>query len=126
MAYREKPKDDLDDTFNETVFNPIKASSPTQSTSTNLIRPAVLLLNTTIPPPSIRVNTNSVLENDNDDDDDATFALDLDDVIHQISNLRTTTSPTSTPVPFPLPKKKYNEDLCGLNIGSFLRTPPPP
>ena len=121
MAYREKPSDDLDDTINETVFAPIKASSPTQSTSTNIIRPAALLLNTTIPPPSIRVNTNNVLEHTNDDDDDAAFALDLDDVINQISNLRTSTSPASTPVPFPLPKKKYNEPTYLSSQEQFLK-----
>ena len=49
MAYREKPKDtDLDETLNEVLFEPTKSSSPTQSTSSNFLRPSALLLNTSL------------------------------------------------------------------------------
>ena len=94
MAYREKPRDtDLDETLNEVLFEPAKSSSPTQSTSSNLLCPSALLLNTSLPPPTIRANTNNLLEHGNDDDDDQdSFTQDLDDVINQISRLRTDTS----------------------------------
>ena len=125
MEYRNQAENvDLDESTNDDMFSPKTTSSPNTKPnfSAPLLRPSQLLINTTQPPPFIRANPADLQHHDDDNDAaTSTFKTDLDDIITQISRLRTDTSAPTTPVLFPPPLKKNTEPRYLSSQEQFLK-----